>query len=112
MTREFGAIPANEAGWPDGVPSAGVITSVNTTYTVLATDYTVKCSSPSQFVVTLLTAVGRAGQVFNIKNSGAGSVVIATTSAQTIDGQASGDIILTQYNNLTVQSDGANWIIL
>lgn len=112
MTRQFGAIPANEAGWPDGVPSAGTITNVSTTYTVLDTDYTVNCSSPSAFVVTLLTAVGRAGKVFNIKNSGAGLVVIATTSGQTIDGQASGEINLTQYDSLTVQSDGANWIII
>jgi len=89
-----------------------LVTAVTTTYTVLSTDYTVICTSAAPFVVTLLTAVGRAGQIFHIKNSGAGAVVIATTSAQTIDGYASGDISLAQYDNLTVQSNGTNWIIL
>jgi len=114
MTRTFGAIPADEAGWPDGAPGpgSGTLTAVSTTYTVLSTDYTINGSSAGAFVITLLTAVGRSGQVFNIKNSGAGAITIATSLGQTIDGYASGDISLAQYDNLTVQSNGTNWIIL
>ena len=89
-----------------------LVTAVTTTYTVLSTDYTVICTSAAPFVVTLLTAIGRAGQVFHIKNSGVGAVTIATSVGQTIDGYASGDISLAQYDNLTVQSNGTNWIIL
>ena len=80
------------------------------TYGVAATDYTVDCTSGT-FTVTLETAT-TAGQIHNIKNTGTGIITIATTSAQTIDGGASGSITLAQYDNLTVQSDGANWIIL
>ena len=85
--------------------------AVTGTYTVLSTDYAINCTSGT-FTVTLLTAVGRSSQIFNIKNSGTGVITIATTSAQTIDGQASGTITLNQYEAITVQSNGANWLIL
>jgi hypothetical protein len=78
-------------------------------YTVVATDGTINCTSGT-FTVTLLTAVG-VTKPYKVKNSGTGLITIATTSAQTIDGQASGAITLNQYDSLTVESDGANWII-
>jgi hypothetical protein len=77
---------------------------------VAATDYCIDCTSGT-FTVTLPTAVGIVGQQFVIKNSSAGTITIATTSAQTIDGSASGAIALGQYDSLSVLSDGANWII-
>jgi hypothetical protein len=80
-------------------------------YTLLTTDYTVECTANS-FTITLPTAVGVAGQIYNVKNSGSGTITIATTSSQTIDGKASGVITLAQYDNLTVQSNGANFIII
>jgi len=80
------------------------------TYGIAATDYTIDCTSGT-FTVTLETAT-TAGQIHNIKNSGTGIITVATTSSQTIDGGASGSITLAQYDNLTVQSNGANWIIL
>lgn len=88
-------------------------TIVNTSisYNVLISDYTINVTSNS-VTVTLLTAIGNDGKVFNIKNSGSGIVTINTTLGQTIDGVASGAITLNQYDNLTVQSDGTNWIIL
>ena len=84
---------------------------LNNTYTVTTNDYTLNCIS-NTFTITLLTAAGNTGKVFNIKNSGSGVITINTTSSQTIDGGASGSITLAQYDNLTVQSDGTNWIIL
>jgi hypothetical protein len=80
-------------------------------YTLTTTDYTVNVTANS-VNITLPTAVGFAGQVYNIKNSGTGVITLLTTSSQTIDGGASGSITLDQYENLTVQSDGANWMIL
>ena len=82
-------------------------------YTLTTADYTVDCTANS-FTLTLPTAVGNVGRIFQMKNSGGVSdiITINTTSAQTIDDQASGAITLNQYDNLTVQSDGANWIIL
>jgi hypothetical protein len=80
-------------------------------YNVAITDGTVDCTANS-FVLTLLDAVATPYRVHHLKNSGAGVITINTTSGQTIDGQASGAISLTQYENLTVQSNGVNWIIL
>ena len=80
-----------------------------TTYTVTISDYTVNCDGT--FNVTLPTAVGVTGRIYNIKNSGTGTVTIATTSSQTIDGTTTKTLSV-QYNSYTVQSDGANWIVL
>jgi len=63
------------------------------------------------FTVTLPTAVAYTKQ-YIIKNSGTGVITIATTSAQTIDGFASGVITLNQYDSITLRSDGSNWIII
>ena len=62
------------------------------------------------FTVTLPTAVGIVGYQFVIKNSGSGTVTLATTSSQTIDGASTQTI--TQYQSLTVVSNGANWILI
>lgn len=75
------------------------------------TDYTVDCTA-NTFTVTLPTAVGITGCIYNIKNTGIGVITIATTSSQTIDGNASGALTLVQWDNLTVQSTGSNWIII
>jgi hypothetical protein len=64
---------------------------------------------------TLPTAVGLTGKVFTIinKSSSPANVVVATTSAQTIGGRASADIVLAYFNDyITVVSDGSNWEIL
>jgi hypothetical protein len=80
-------------------------------YVLTINDYTVNCTANS-FNITLPTAVNVAGLVYNIKNSGTGVITLLTTSSQTIDGNASGALTLNQYENLTVQSDGANWMII
>jgi hypothetical protein len=81
------------------------------TYGMDPTDHTVDCTANS-FTVTLPTAVGFEGRIYNIKNSGSGIITVATTDGQTVDGFASGGITLNQNDNLQVQSDGANYIIL
>jgi hypothetical protein len=75
-----------------------------------ATDYCINCTA-NAFTVTLPTAVSIAGQEFVIKNSGAGVITIATTSSQTIDG-ATTATLTTQYESITLLSNGANWIII
>jgi hypothetical protein len=74
-----------------------------------ATDYAIEATSGS-FTVTLPTAVSISGQEFIIKNSGAGVITIATTSSQTIDGATTANIS-TQYESLSVMSNGVNWVI-
>lgn len=85
--------------------------AVENTYAVTATDYTMDCSGGT-FTVTLPTAVNIVGRIYVIKNSSSGTTItVATTSSQTIDG-ATTYSLPTQYSRVTVQSNGANWIIL
>lgn len=77
------------------------------TYGIGASDYYIDCTANS-FTVTLPTAVGIAGRVYIIKNSGSSTTItIATTSSQTIDGSAPGTI--TTLTPVRVVSNGANW---
>lgn len=79
--------------------------------TLDATISTLNCTANS-FNVTLETAVGCAGRVHTIKNTGSGTITINTTSGQTVDDSASGVITLEQWDKVIVQSDGANWILI
>ena len=82
-------------------------------YTATATDGTIAGNaSTGAFSVTLPTSVGITGKVFTIKkvDSTANAVTVATTSSQTIDGATTRALSI-QYDAITVQSDGANWII-
>ncbi len=67
----------------------------------------VTANSPT---ITLPTAVGISGRIYWIKNRGRGTVTIATTSGQTIDG----DSTVTETHNSCYQvvSDGAHWAVL
>ena len=93
----------------DSIATPYVEKSAN--FTLTTNDFTVNCTSNS-FTLTLPTAVGCTGRIYNLKNVGTGIITIATTSSQTIDGTATGILTLIQYDNLMVQSDGANWIII
>jgi hypothetical protein len=97
----------------NGLKSLGGIilpySAVSTTYTVNTENYLVDCVSGT-FTVTLPTAVGIAGQIFVIKNSGAGTITVATTGGQTIDGLSTRTLI--QYGSLYIQSDNTNWDIV
>lgn len=79
-------------------------------YTVSATDFTIDCTTGT-FTVTLPTAVGIQGRQHVIKNSGTGVITVATTSAQTIDGASTLSLSM-QWQSVTLQSTGSNWIIL
>lgn len=83
--------------------------AVSNTYSILANDEMINCTSGT-FTVTLPTAVGRTGQQYTVRNAGTGTITVATTSSQTING-ASTWTIAVQYNTFTFQSDGANWMV-
>lgn len=67
----------------------------------------VTANSPT---LTLPTAAGAYGMFFVIKNTGSGTVTLATTSNQTIDGSSTKSI--TQNIALNVVSNGTNWLII
>lgn len=81
-----------------------------TTYTATAADYTIDCTTGT-FTVTLPTAIGIPGREYIIKNTGTGTITLATTSSQTIDGVTTKTLNV-QYGGLRVQSNGANYIIV
>jgi hypothetical protein len=66
--------------------------------------------STSALTFTLPTAVGTNGLTYHITRVNTGAVTVATVSAQTISGLSSVSIP-TQWGNLTVRSNGSNWII-
>jgi len=80
-------------------------------YTLTSKDYTVDATANS-FTFTLPTAVGIAGKVFRIKNSGSGTISVDTTSSQTVDLNPPAAISLSQGDSITLQSTGENWIII
>ena len=96
----------------NGVMSLGGMTfpyaAKTANYTLTDEDYFIDCTS-NTFTVTLPTAVGRPGQIYVIKNSGTGTITVATTSAQTIDGVSTKS--LSQYNVLILASSGSGWAI-
>jgi hypothetical protein len=112
-----GASPTFNGANFTGIPSASVNYSYATktsAYTITASDYTIGADATSAgFTVTLPTAVGIPGQAFVIKkiDSSANAVTIGTTSSQTIDG-ATFYVMGYQYQSVTVQSNGANWLII
>lgn len=77
--------------------------------TLLQEIYTV--SSASAVTITLPNATLCTSMQYDIKRLGTGTVTVNTTSSQTIDGLSS-IVISSQYANLTVVSDGSNWIII
>lgn len=87
-----------------------VIQTKTANYTIVGTDDLVRCPSGT-FTVTLPTAVGKTGKPFKVKNLGSGTITMAATSAQTIDGAAASSVILLQNDSYTFESDGANWMI-
>jgi hypothetical protein len=83
------------------------------TYGATTNDYTINCTSGT-FTVTLPTAVGITGRIYNVANSGAGVITIATTSSQTFVNVALTPTTLTlsAVGSYTVQSTGANWVVI
>ena len=83
--------------------------SKNSNYTAAITDWAIECTANS-FTVLLPTAVGITGKVFNIKNTGSGTITVDGSGTETIDGSLTK--ALAQWDSVTIQSNGANWIIL
>lgn len=94
--------------------SLSSVTSATTNYTAVSSDTVVLADATGgSLTVTLPTAVGITGKVYRVKrqNSGANTVTVGTTSAQTIDGSTT-QILAIQYTSVDLVSDGSNWEIL
>lgn len=87
------------------------IATTSTNYTLAAGDYTILSNSASNTTITLPAATSHNGRIFNVKNINTGTVTIARTGSDTIDG-ATSQVLSVQYMSMTFQSNGTNWFIL
>jgi hypothetical protein len=103
-------IEISSSSGPGTQPGYRAVTSSGN---ILATDWTVDVITTGDTTQTLPTSVGVIGKVYNIKNSDTTStstVTLVGTGGQTMDGETS---ITFQFPvNITVQSNGSNWILI
>jgi hypothetical protein len=98
-------------------PTYNVVTITGTNYTATpANDYILVNNSGGNRTVTLPTAVGNSGKQITVKKIDAGNTLfVATVLNQNIDGvdgTVNPQSIITQYETITLVSDGANWWIV
>lgn len=107
-----GNVNGNVTGNLAGTVQANIAIK-NSNYTIQANDSVLTGNaSGGTIAFTLPSAVGAAGRQYTIKkvDSSANAVSISTTSSETIDGNTSLNLP-SQWNYITVISDGSNWLI-
>jgi len=90
------------------------VTTKTTTYLALSTDSILLADAVlAAFIITLPTAVGITGKVYNIKkiDGSANAVTINGDGIETIDGDLT-MIVGYQNDSITIISDGTNWRII
>lgn len=94
--------------------SPASVTITNSNLTVTAAMSTMLFDVPSGAITaTLPTAVAINGRIytFKVRTTAGGTLTVATTSSQTIDGSTT--VVLTAVHSfITVESDGSNWQII
>lgn len=102
------------SGSISNIAIGGAIVTKNANYSATTSDETILANaSTGNVTITLPTASGNTGKTYIVKkiDSSANSVIIATTSAQTIDGITT-RTFTSQYTGAQVQTDGSNWFVL
>ena len=84
--------------------------NVTSTDTFATANETINCTSGT-FTINLPTAVGIQGDIFTLVNSGTGNITLDPNGTETINGSLT-ILIKKQYVSRTVQSDGANWVVI
>jgi hypothetical protein len=106
-----GLVYKNSAGTKINIIDRRLVSTISGNTTAGATtyaEYVYLCSAT--LTLTLPTAVANNG-AYTIKNTGTGTITVATTSSQTIDGGSTA-VLNTQYESITVVSDNANWVVI
>ncbi len=88
-------------------PNVRTIINVSATHTILPSDDIINVTANSTST-QLPTAVGITGKHYTLKNSGTGLAQLDAQFGENIDN--SGLFILSQWQSVTVVSDGVNWI--
>lgn len=90
------------------------VVSKTANYTATNTDDVILVdASAGAVTISLPTAVGIAGRSYHVKktDSSANAVIVDPNGTETIDGQATTSLT-SQYETLSVESNGANWVRL
>lgn len=98
-----------------GTGGNGGVTEKANTYTIIASDVTIKTTGSSSFTVTLPTAVGITGKEYNLKHVGSGVITLKADGTELIDDLACTVVnagIPGAYPNRVVKSDGVGWMIV
>lgn len=93
---------------------ASPITTKTADYTATSSDHTILCNkSDGNITITLPAVSGCSGRIYNIKkiDSSAYTVTIDGNSSETIDGALT-QTLTTQYESITIQTDGSAWYII
>lgn len=85
-------------------------TAITGVYIALPNDCVIDCTA-NTFTVTLPTAEGIQGQVYTVKNSGAGVITVAAAAGEFIDGVAT-QVLPVQYESISMISTGTGWRII
>ena len=83
-------------------------------YTVTATNHTIICNATGgSFTITLPAVASHEGRIYCIKkiDSSANTVTVDGNGSETID-DATTAVLTTQYESITIQSDGSEWWII
>lgn len=134
MTNNVGDYIFTGAGAADGspvgyaghmtAPLKGVVTSTlcvgyaekTANYTLGTSDHTINVTANSPTITLPLsantggTSTRNKGRIYIIANTGAGTITMATTSSQTIDGASPGTVAAA--GRLKIQSTGSGWITI
>jgi hypothetical protein len=114
---------AAQASWrfTKGIDSEGGLkantvtkTSADSPYTILSSDFTVRCNAVSGAITVALPAAASCPRkILNIKkvDTSANSVTIDASGSETIDGQLT-QTIATAFESLQLQSNGTSWDII
>lgn len=88
------------------------ISTKTANYTLVSTDYTILGDATvGAITLTLPAAASHTGRTYNIKRISAGAFTVTVSSTDLIDGGATA-VLNSQYESITVQSNGSTWFIL
>jgi hypothetical protein len=93
-----------------GGGGGATLRNVSATDTFGTANETINCTA-NTFTVNLPSAALIQGTTYTLVNSGIGIITLTPAVGEFINGSATIDLA-TQYTSRTVQSDGANWIII
>lgn len=114
VTAAMAASLAQSRAWAEAAMGATLpVTTLSTSRTLTADDCVVLCdTSAGNKTVTLPNAASFPTRRYTLVKTVADNILgIASTSSQTINGEAaSAQNLTTQWSRLTVVSDGANWV--